>query len=92
MFKSRYWPGTNILKSTNNDFNWQQRESKLMEVMSDHIQRSQAGKAGAKTRAEIGATRGEPYYMTPLEKAFQKTFTTYSKAVPSVFNGKGKKV
>ncbi len=80
------WPGTKILRSTGNAFDWRSEKSNLQ----DHIissKRIEAGRAAAKARAEIGIARGEAYYITPREKPAQKSFTTYSKATRSPFKG-----
>ena len=76
-----FWEGTKIVKSLDNDFNWRTSSSELADHMR-HLRQSQAGKENSKRRIEVALMRGEAYYLTPVEKAYQKTFTTYSKAVP----------
>lgn len=58
---TRFWPGTNILKSNNNDFNWKERSP-------------QTKNENARYRIEANVQRGGPYYITPTEKPYQKTF------------------
>jgi hypothetical protein len=42
----KYWPGTNIRKSHNNDFNWRERDSQLMNLLREYLRQSRAGMAG----------------------------------------------
>jgi hypothetical protein len=71
-----YWPGTNVIKSTDNDFNWKSGESLFLKAMQDHIRQSTAGKLGGIARVEIGLARGETFYISSATK----------------FNGKGQTV
>jgi hypothetical protein len=41
-----YWPGTNIRKSYNNDFNWRNRDAKLLELLREYLRQASAGAAG----------------------------------------------
>lgn len=78
----KYWPGTNIVKSSDNAFDW----GKPSDAMQDHVRylrQSHAGTVNVKKRIAAGAKRGEAFYTNPTEKPYQKSFTTYSKAVPS---------
>jgi hypothetical protein len=78
----KYWPGTNIAKSSNNAFDW----GKPSDAMQDHLRhakQSHAGSVNSKKRIAIGVKRGEAFYANPTETPYQKNFTTYSKAVPS---------
>jgi hypothetical protein len=88
---TKFWVGTKIIKSTNNDFNWRDKPSDMAEHYR-HLRQSQAGKINAKIRSAVGIAKGEPYYISPSEKAYQKIFTTFSKAVPTKFNGKSDKL
>jgi len=78
-----FWEGTKVVKSLDNDFNWRARLTEGMQDYMRHLRQSQAGKTNAKIRSKVGIEKGEPYYITPSEKPYQKSFTTYSKAVPS---------
>lgn len=86
-----YWPGTNIIKSQNNDFDWRIKTDFLDKFKKD-MHYSVAGRQGGIGRVKSGAAKGEPMYMGLEEKEYQKGFTTFSKAKPSVFNGKGNKI
>jgi hypothetical protein len=79
----KYWPGTNIMKSQHNDFNWQ-KKTDFMDTFRKEIHYSVAGKLGSIGRTKQGLERGEPFYI-PATNA-------YSKAKPSKFNGKGDSV
>lgn len=78
-----FWPGSNIVKSLDNAFNWQVGDAAdIMQKHLRHLRQSEAGKANVQLRIKKGIEKGEPYYITPSEKPYQKSFTTYSKAVP----------
>ena len=87
-----FWPGTKIVKSLNNDFNWQTGDSTFLQSMRGYIRASQAGAMGGQVTRQIGTERKAAYLITPAEKAFQKSIIAFSKAKPTKFNGKGKKV
>lgn len=42
----KYWPGTNIRKSTNNDFNWRERDAQLLALLREYLRQAVAGAAG----------------------------------------------
>lgn len=77
-----FWEGTKIVKSLDNDFNWRAGLSDSLQDHLRHLRQSQAGKENSKKRSAVGVKRGEPFYITPSEKPYQKSFTTYSKAKP----------
>lgn len=79
----KYWPGTNIMKSQHNDFNWQ-RKTDFADTFRRETHYSVAGKLGAIGRAKLGLERGETFYLPAMN--------AYSKAKPSKFNGKGDSV
>lgn len=83
-----FWPGTKIVKSLDNDFNWRQGDSKLVKTMREYERQSKAGAMGGQVTRQYDSKK-QGYYFEAVEKAYQKNFTTYSKAVPSKFNGKG---
>jgi hypothetical protein len=65
-----YWEDSDVIKSTDNDFNWQR--SRLVDEIQEDIKKS-----GAKKLNRVGRTaKGQPYYTQPLEKAYQKAFFT----------------
>jgi len=45
--KPKYWPGTDILKSTNNDFNWRKRVPTVAREITQYQTKSRAGSKGA---------------------------------------------
>lgn len=69
-----FWPGTKIVKSLNNDFNWMGGESYVLKELKAHINKSTSGKLGAMV------SRGEAYYIPPAEKPFQQIMSAFSKA------------
>ena len=85
-----YWPGTNILKSQNNDFDWRNKDSDFTWSWREFVRQSKAGSMGGQVTRQQEAERTG--YMTPVEKPYQKTITAFSKAKPTKFNGKGDKV
>lgn len=87
-----FWPGTKVVKSLNNDFNWNNGDSMFLRSMKGYLRQSQAGAIGGHVTRKLDTERSAPYYITPAEKAFQKSITAFSKAVPTKFNGKGNKV
>ena len=84
-----FWPGTKIVKSLDNDFNWQQGDSKFLGAMGEYLRQARAGSMGGQITRQYDAKNKTARYTTPTEKPYQKSFTTYSKAVPTKFNGKG---
>ena len=68
----KYWPGTNIKKSSNNAFNWKTGESTGMEQLSRYIEGS---KKGIQQIVEQRKKEGNPMYATPTND-----FVTYSRA------------
>jgi hypothetical protein len=87
-----FWPGTKIVKSLNNDFNWQTGDSAFLRSMKGYLRQSRAGLMGGQATRQVFTEKSAPYLIAPAEKAFQKSITAFSKAVPTKFNGKGKKV
>jgi hypothetical protein len=77
-----FWPGTKIVKSLDNDFNWQQGDSKFMHAIREYARQAKAGAMGGQVTRQFDSAK-QGYYTTPVEKPYQKNFTTYSKAVPS---------
>ena len=67
-----YWPGSNIVKSQNNDFNWRVK-SDFFDEFKKKMHYSVAGQLGGIGRTKQGLERGEPFYLTPTEKAYQKS-------------------
>ena len=47
MKQIEYWPGTNTVKSKNNDFNWQTKPSQVLKQLYPHIYKND--------------TRGKPF-------------------------------
>jgi hypothetical protein len=68
-----FWPGTKIVRSMNNAFDWRNEESKMADHIR-HLRQSHAGKTNSKRRSEVGIAKGEPYYITPKEKPIQKSY------------------
>lgn len=79
----KYWPGTNVTKSSNNAFDWKSTAIGVMQEFYAKSHMSLAAKMNVQKRIEKGIANGEAFYMNPNEKPYQKQFTTYSKAVPS---------
>ena len=76
----RYWPGTSVVKSANNAFDWNTGENSIMSKYAAQMEKTQKGVISmVKQRKE----QGHSYYQMPQEKAIQ----TYSRAIPSVFKG-----
>lgn len=67
-----FWPGTKIVKSLNNDFNWQRGDSWLYKEMKAHLSKSNSGRLGAM------AARGK--LTDPKEKPFQQIMAVFSRA------------
>ena len=44
--KPKYWPGTDIVKSTNNDFNWRKRVSTVAKAIVEYQTKSRSGTRG----------------------------------------------
>jgi len=42
--KPKYWPGSNIIKSTNNDFNWRKRVPTVAKAIVEYQTKSRSGK------------------------------------------------
>ena len=68
----KYWPGTNIRKSNNNDFDWNTGESSSI-IKSARI--SESSQRGIQQLIEQRKKEGNVMYATPTND-----FVTYSRA------------
>jgi len=55
--KPKYWPGTDIIKSMDNDFNWRKRVPTVTKEINQYETKSRAGSKGAEKYME---NRNEP--------------------------------
>jgi hypothetical protein len=67
----KYWPGTNIIKSNNNAFDWNTGESSMAKI----ARVTEGSKKGIQQVIEQRKKEGNPMYATPTNQ-----FTVYSKA------------
>jgi len=67
--KPKYWPGTDIVKSTNNAFNWRQVRFGVSEEMVRHMGRVVQGIENAKKGRQF--KKGEVVLDTPKSAPIQ---------------------
>jgi len=67
--KPKYWPGSNIIKSTNNAFNWRQVRFGVSEEMVRHMGRVVQGIENAKKGKQF--KKGEIVLNTPHNAPIQ---------------------
>lgn len=65
-----YWPGTNIIKSQHNDFNWR-KKTDFADMFRKSTQHSLSGRMGAIGRVKQALERGEAFYL-PSTNAYSK--------------------
>lgn len=70
-----FWEGTKIVKSLDNDFNWQRGESKFLNEMREYTRQSRAGAMGGKVTRKFDSIKQG--YITPTEKPLQKTSVAF---------------
>jgi len=59
--KPKYWPGTDIVKSMDNDFNWRKRVPTVAKEITQYQTKSRAGSKGAEKYME---NKNEPNQTT----------------------------
>ena len=63
MTEAYFWPGTKIIKSFDNDFNWRNHESRFLRELRITSARVESGMKGGQVTRE--------QYRTPEEKPYQ---------------------